>query len=114
MVPSSRSRPSADKAVPGAAGASLGSITVSPDLPTWDYQLIGVTGVVPSGIFTDLPGGIWYTLQVWDENGCTTDTAVYVGLDANEVSATLDPSSIGDVTCFGDACDSSSITQRRG
>lgn len=87
---------------PGAAGASLGSLSVSPDLPTWEYQLIGVTPVVPSGIFTDLPGGVWYTLQVWDDNGCTTDTLVYVGLDANEVSATLDPSSLGDVTCFGD------------
>lgn len=88
---------------PGVPGASLGSITVDPDDPTWTYELVGYGDPQDSGIFEDLAGGIDYILIVTDENGCTKDTVITVGLGDNAVIATWVEDSLRNVTCFGDA-----------
>ena len=87
---------------PGIPDATLGGIIVDPDNPAWTYELVGYAGPVPSGVFTDLAGGIDYVLVVTDENGCFIDTIVPVGLGENEVLATWEPDSLRNVTCFGD------------
>ncbi|MCG8577571.1 MAG: choice-of-anchor L domain-containing protein [Flavobacteriales bacterium] len=89
---------------PGAPSPTLGSITVSPDFPTWTYELVGFVGPQPSGVFNDLAGGINYILSVTDENGCTSDTVVFVPLGANEVEADFILDSLRNVSCF-DAAD---------
>ncbi|WP_070137602.1 choice-of-anchor L domain-containing protein [Crocinitomix algicola] len=87
---------------PGIADPTLGSIIVAPDDPTWSYELVGYEGPVPSGVFDDLAGGIDYILVITDEDGCTMDTIVPVGLGENAVLATWEVDSLRDVTCFGD------------
>ncbi len=87
---------------PGIPDATLGSIVVDPDNPAWTYELVGYVGPVPSGVFTDLAGGIDYILIVTDENGCMVDTIVPVGLGENEVVATWAVDSLRNVTCHGD------------
>lgn len=86
---------------PGIADPVLGSIVVEPDDPTWTYELVGYVPEQDNGNFPDLAGGINYILVVTDENGCTTDTIVPVGLGENAVVATWAPDSLRDVSCFG-------------
>lgn len=88
---------------PGIPDPTLGSIFVDPDNPGWTYELVGYVGPVPSGVFTDLAGGINYILIVTDEDGCTMDTIVPVGLGENAIVATWAPDSLRNVTCFGDS-----------
>lgn len=91
-------------ACPGMPGV-LGSIEVLPDDPDFTYTLIGggsTFGPQASNTFVNLSGGVIYFLNVEDANGCEIDTAVTVGLGTNAVTADWVPSSLGDVTCFGD------------
>lgn len=88
---------------PGVPGL-LGSITILPDDPSWIYTLSGDGDVFgPSGVntFTDLTGGIYYLLNIVDDEGCFLDTAIYVGLGDNEVTADFVLDSLRDVSCFG-------------
>ena len=88
---------------PGIPGV-LGSLTIVPDDPDWIYTLSGGGDVFgPTGVntFTDLTGGIYYLLNIIDERGCTLDTAIYVGLGDNEVTANFVIDSLRDVSCFG-------------
>lgn len=86
---------------PGQPMAVLGSIVVLPEDPTWSYELVGYVPVQPSGIFTDLAGGIDYILVVTDDNGCVTDTIVPVGLGENAVTFDWIEDSLRNVSCFG-------------
>ena len=89
---------------PGIAGL-LGGITVIPDDPDWLFTLTGggdVFGPTGDNVFTDLAGGIFYLLHVESiSDGCFLDTAIYVGLGDNEVTADFIIDSLRDVTCFG-------------
>ena len=88
---------------PGVPGL-LGGITVLPDDPGWTYTLSGggdVWGPTTDNIFPDLAGGIFYLLNIVDEDGCFLDTAIYVGLGDNEVTADFVLDSLRDVSCFG-------------
>lgn len=90
---------------PGIVSYTPGSISIEPDDPAWTYTATGgatVIGPQTSGDFPGLAGGIYWLINIVDENGCTLDTAVYVGLGANEVVADFVLDSIRDVTCFGD------------
>ncbi len=83
----------------------LGSITILPDDPDWIYTLAGggdVYGPTGDNVFDDLPGGVFYLLNIVDERGCFLDTSIYVGLGDNEVTADFVMDSLRDVTCFGD------------
>ena len=86
---------------PGIPGAALGSITVLPDDSDWTYELVGYVPPQDNGNFDDLAGGIDYILTVTDENGCTIDTIVPLGLGDNAVTAEWAPDSLRDVSCFG-------------
>lgn len=88
---------------PGVPGL-LGSITILPDDPDWIYTLSGGGDVFgPTGVntFGDLAGGTFYLLHIVDERGCFLDSAIYVGLGANEVTANFVLDSLRDVSCFG-------------
>lgn len=88
---------------PGLPGAVLGSINVLPDDPSWIYELVVYAAPQDNGYFPDLAGGIDYILTVTDENGCTIDTIVPVGLGENAVVATWAIDSLRDISCFGAA-----------
>jgi len=88
---------------PGIPDPTLGSIIVDPDDPLWTYELVGYVPAGPSGVFTDLAGGIDYIVVITDEVGCTLDTVITVGLGENEVFATWEEDSLRNVTCFGDS-----------
>ncbi len=88
---------------PGLPSAVLGSISVEPDDPSWTYELIAYAPPQDNGFFPDLAGGIDYILTVTDENGCTIDTIVAVGLGENAVVATWAVDSLRDISCFGAA-----------
>lgn len=101
---------------PGQPG-TLGSIQVLPNPPTQFYTLIGGGNSYPpqvSNTFSNLPGGITYFLTVENSIGCTVDTAVTVGLGANAVTATWNPGSLINVTCFGDQNGAASISNIGG
>lgn len=88
---------------PGVPGL-LGSITVLPDDPEWIYTLSGggdVFGPTGDNTFEDLTGGVFYLLNIVDEDGCFLDTAIFVGLGDNEVLADFNLDSLRDVSCFG-------------
>ena len=89
---------------PGQVGFTPGSIDVLPDNPTWTYVLNG-GGNPPvnqnSGSFPGLAGGVTYFINVTNDDGCSIDTAVTVGLGANAVTGTFVLDSVRDVTCFG-------------
>ena len=88
---------------PGGAGIPTpGSITVNPSTGLgWSYEIIGYVPPQPTGVFPGLDGGINYIVSVTDDEGCVTDTVVYVGLGANEVFADFVLDSLRDVSCFG-------------
>lgn len=86
---------------PGQPSAVLGSITVLPNNPAWAYELVGYVPPQDNGNFIDLTGGIDYLLKITDENGCTTDTIVPVGLGENEVTAIWEEDSLRAISCFG-------------
>ena len=89
---------------PGQPGLP-GAINVLPNDPSWTYTLIGggsTFGPQTSGNFNGLNGGIIYFLNVVNDDGCSIDTAVTVGLGANAVTANFVLDSLRDVTCFGD------------
>lgn len=88
---------------PGVPGL-LGGITVLPDDPGWTYTLSGggdVFGPTGDNDFPDLAGGIFYLLNIVDEDGCFLDTTIFVGLGDNEVTADFVLDSLRDVSCFG-------------
>lgn len=88
---------------PGVPGL-LGSITVLPDDPGYTFTLSGggdVFGPTGDNSFADLTGGVYYLLNITDEEGCFLDTTVYVGLGDNEVTADFVLDSLRDVSCFG-------------
>ncbi len=86
---------------PGILDPTLGSIIVEPDNPLWTYELVGYVDPQDNGNFSDISGGIDYILLVTDENGCTVDTIVPVGLGENAVLAIWEVDSLRDVSCFG-------------
>lgn len=101
---------------PGVIGTP-GSINVLPNDPTWLYTLTGGTGTVGpqiNGNFSNLDGGMYYFLNVEDDAGCEIDTAIFVGLGANAVTATWMPGALSDVTCFGDLNGSAEIQNVAG
>ena len=88
---------------PGVPGL-LGGITILPDDPGWTYTLSGggdVWGPTGDNVFPDLAGGIFYLLNIVDEDGCFLDTSIYVGLGDNVVTADFVLDSLRDVSCFG-------------
>ena len=91
---------------PGAVGFTPGSITVNPSgAPGWTYEANGggtTIGPQTSGSFPAVDGGIFWILTVTDDNGCTVDTVVYVGLGDNEIVADFNLDSLRNVTCAGD------------
>ncbi len=86
---------------PGSPTAIPGSIHIFPDNPTWTYEIITYAPPQNSGFFPGLDGGIFYIVHVTDDNGCETDTVVYVDLGANAIDADFILDSLRDVTCFG-------------
>jgi gliding motility-associated-like protein len=87
---------------PGQPGL-LGGITVLPDDPSWVYTLSGgavLIGPTTDNEFPDLAGGVYYLLNITDEDGCFLDTTIYVGLGDNEVFADFNLDSLRDVSCF--------------
>ncbi len=86
---------------PGLVGTP-GEITINPGDPSWLYTVTGTSVIGPqsSNNFTGLDGGIWYLINVEDDNGCELDTAIFVGLGANAVTADFITDSLRDVTCF--------------
>lgn len=86
---------------PGAPTSTPGSIQILPDDPSWTYEIIGYVPPQTSGFFPGLDGGINYIVSITDENGCNSDTVVYVGLGDNAVTADFIIDSLRDVTCFG-------------
>jgi gliding motility-associated-like protein len=88
---------------PGSPTAIPGSIQIFPDNPTWTYEIITYVPPQNSGFFPGLDGGINYIVHVTDDNGCETDTVVYVGLGDNAIDADFILDSLRDITCFGDA-----------
>ena len=90
---------------PSMSGAN-GLIQILPDSPLWTYSLSGAefsTG--PTGInsFPNLSGGLYYFVHIENTNGCVLDTAVYVGLNTNNVTADFILTSVDTLTCFGDS-----------
>ena len=88
---------------PGIPGLQ-GSITVIPDDPAWTYTLSGggdVFGPTGDNVFLDLPGGVYYLLNITDDEGCFLDTSLFVGLGDNYVTADFNMDSLRDVSCFG-------------
>jgi gliding motility-associated-like protein len=82
----------------------LGSITILPDDPGWTYTLtsgLDVFGPTGDNVFPDLVGGVFYLLNITDEEGCFLDTSIFVGLGDNAVTADFVLDSLRDVSCFG-------------
>jgi len=86
--------------------ATLGSITVYPADPGWNYTLIGngnTVGPQTSNVFNNLEGNITYALVAMDPNGCIADTGIFVGLTTTAINATFVQNSLSDISCFGAA-----------
>lgn len=101
---------------PGQVGFTPGSISVFPSDPTWTYTLVGggnTFGPQNNGNFPGL-GGQTYLLTVVDDAGCSTDTAVTVGLGANAVTAVFVLDSLRDVNCFGDGDGGAYVSNMQG
>jgi gliding motility-associated-like protein len=63
---------------PSDCNAATGSITLSAPGAGLEYSIDGGTTFQSSGVFTDLPAGL-YDLVVRDSNGCTTNAQASVG-----------------------------------
>lgn len=88
---------------PGLGGFIAGEVHVLPDDPTNTYTLTGSSSYGPQndGDFVGVDPGSYF-LNVTNSDGCSIDTAVFVGTDANIPSPTFVMDSLRDVTCFGD------------
>lgn len=87
---------------PGLGGFIPGEVHVTPDDPTYTYTLTGpsIYGPQNDGDFTAVDPGTYF-LNVLNADGCTIDTAITVGTDANIPTPTFVLDSLRDVSCFG-------------
>ncbi|MBK8926918.1 MAG: T9SS type A sorting domain-containing protein [Crocinitomicaceae bacterium] len=101
---------------PSVSGAN-GLIQILPDSPLWTYSLSGADySAGPSGInsFSNLSGGIYYFVHIENTNGCVLDTAVFVGLNTNNVTADFIFTSVDTLTCFSDSTSGAEFINTNG
>lgn len=87
---------------PGLGGFTPGEVHVLPDDNTWTYTLTGTSTFGPQndGDFNAVGPGSYF-LNVINDDGCSIDTAITVGTDANIPDPVFVLDSVRDVTCFG-------------